>query len=430
MNPSTLLLLALKGTCALNCLAALHLAGPLPVAQRTIMDLTGFDDAAVSKGLATLRVLGLVTCTGDKHRTAWALSPAARNLPVPLEPFLASPDNLDSEVLKEEEEELSTDETNNPIDSSSILEPPNPQNPESDPSVLPAGNQQSSSPELPANNLKSSASPAPGQFVESGPTGSALTQGASDLHPAGVSHSSPPGQKAPHSRRRADRALRSQFYAAFEAAGIYLQFRRPLADALLAAEDGPAWLRQTLGWLCYAERRLPHVKRGAVVYISLRDRLPCDPAYLPPPELPFDAALAWALRAGEAEPNDDNDDGVDNDVNNATASASAIDLPLPPSRSCLGKIEGRGAGGVRSSTPEADLWQALIARLARELSPAVIDSQLRPASLLSLGADRCLIGVPTPQSRDWLRTRLAAVLARALAELTGRALSVEIVVDN
>ena len=104
MNASALLLLALKGTCALNCLAALHLAGPLPVTQRTIMDLTGFDDAAVSKGLNTLRVLGLVTCTGDKHRTAWQLSPAAQRLHLPLHPFLPIPDNLHSEVFKEEEE--------------------------------------------------------------------------------------------------------------------------------------------------------------------------------------------------------------------------------------------------------------------------------------------------------------------------------------
>ena len=64
MNTPALLLHALKGTCALNCLAALHLAGPLPVTQRVIMDLTGFDDRAVSKGLNTLLVLDLATCTG------------------------------------------------------------------------------------------------------------------------------------------------------------------------------------------------------------------------------------------------------------------------------------------------------------------------------------------------------------------------------
>src|SRR5207248_3525375 len=138
----------------------------------------------------------------------------------------------------------------------------------------------------------------------------------------------------------------------------------------------------------------PHVKRGAVVYISLRDRLPCDPAYLPPPELPFEAALAWAVRGGEDEPDDDrdDDDGNDdqNDVNN--------DQTLRALRETL-----RGAGGAVSA--EDELWQALIARLARELSPAVIDSQLRPARLLALSPERCLIAAATPQSRDWLRLR-------------------------
>ena len=388
MNPSALLLLALKGTCALNCLAALHLAGPLPVTQRAIMDLTGFDDDAVRKGLNTLRVLGLATCTGHQHRTAWQLAPSAHRLPLPLAPLLSIPEKPESDGIKEEEE-LSTDETNNSLNSSSVLEAPNPEKLESGA----AGNDDQTQP------------PAPGSRAHKSLNAARLR--AEAVGPA---------------RRRVKGELRAQFYAAFEAASIYLQFRRPLADALLAAEDGPAWLWQTLGWLCYAERRLPHVQRGAVVYISLRDRLPCDPAYLPPHALPFEAALAWALRGGEDEPEPTESDDAAADA--AADDVSAIDGQLPPS------FKGRGAGGVRSPSAEDDLWQALIARLSRELSPAVIDSQLRPARLLSLGAERALIGVPTAQSRDWLRTRLAAVLARALAELTGRALSVEIVVDN
>jgi len=376
MNPSTTFLRALKGTCALNCLAALHLAGPLPVTQRTVMDLTGFDDAAVSKGLATLRVLGLATCTGDSHRTAWQLAPTAHHLPLLLDPILPSPDYLDSEgPIKEEEKELSTDETNSTLNSSFVLEAPNPEKLESGAAGLAANDDLTPSPEPDGSPHKT------------------------------LNAARPWGEGSANARRRAERALRAQFYAAFEAASIYLQFRRPLADTLLAAEDGPLWLRQTLGWLCYAERRLPHVQRGAVVYISLRDRLPCDPAYMPPPELPFEAALAWAMRGGEIEPEPDE---LDDDEDETTEQTP----------------------GVSGASPERELWQALIARLSRELSPAVIDSQLRPARLLALGPERALIGVPSTQSRDWLRTRLAAVLARALAELTGRALAVEIVVDT
>jgi hypothetical protein len=352
MPPATVFLLALKGTCALNCLAALHLAGPRPVSQRTIMSLTGFDDAAVSKGLNTLRVLGLATCSGDRHRTAWVLAPAAHGLPLPLGPFWSSPENVDSKQDKEEEKKEKEKESNAQLGSSLLPAAANPENPD---------------------------------------TG----RGA----PA-----------RPRSLRPADKRLRRQFYAAFEAADIYLQFRRPLAESLMAGDDGPAWLRQTLGWLCYAQRRLPHVKRGAVVYISLRDQLPCDPAYLPPPALEFDAALAWALRGGEAAWPEERADPAGDDLAAASPGPTAQGWPSP--------------------TPEAELWQALLARLSRELSPAVMDSQLRPARLLALGAERCLIAAATPQSRDWLRTRLAAVLARALAELAGRPLSVEIVVDG
>jgi hypothetical protein len=204
-----------------------------------------------------------------------------------------------------------------------------------------------------------------------------------------------------------EKLLRQELYAVFEAASIYLQFRRPLADALLA-EDGPAWRSQALGWLCYSQRRLPHVQRGAVVYISLRDRLPCDSAYLPPPELLFEAALAWALRAGEPEPPEP-DDADDADDANDTDQTFRVSETL--------KVSG---------SPEDQLWRAVLDRLSRELPRGVLDSQLRPARLVSLDPQRCVILAPSPQSRDWLATRLVGVLERALREVTGQEMTVEI----
>src|SRR5215468_3613765 len=100
MNTPALLLRALKGTCALNCLAALHLAGPLPVTQRVVMDLTGYDDGAVRKGLSTLLTLGLVVCSGDRRRTAWQLAPTAAALPLPIGQLLASPEKGEMESIK------------------------------------------------------------------------------------------------------------------------------------------------------------------------------------------------------------------------------------------------------------------------------------------------------------------------------------------
>ena len=424
MNTPALLLHALKGTCALNCLAALHLAGPLPVTQRVIMDLTGFDDRAVSKGLNTLLVLDLATCTGGRHRTSWQLAPAAQRLPLPLHPFLSSRLNVDSQALLKEEEDKER-QISDTLDSSTLVQASNPAFAESAPTLHPAPTKsfvptlaRASAPPLLSSDRKSPQEPASTHLT-------CPTTGAGEtLESPAPGHSRGLSPRPLRTARGVSGGvgLRSEFYAAFEAANVYLQFRRPLADALIAGDDGPAWLRQTLGWLCYAQRRLPHVKQGAVVYISLRDRLPCDPAYLPPPELPFDLALAWALRGGEAEPeavadtndeNDINDINDDNDDKNKNAHRT---LRAPEAQRVL-------------PGPEEPLWRAVIERLARELPAAVIDSQLRPARLVSLDGDRCRIAAPTPQSRDWLQTRLAGVLARAVCELTGRVLAIEVVVD-
>src|SRR5262249_11925947 len=103
---------------------ALHLAGPLPVTQRVVMDLTGYDDGAVRKGLSTLLTLGLVVCSGDRHRTAWQLAPAAAARPPPLGALLASPQKGEFGGGKEKEKEKEREEERNESgsDTSSILE--------------------------------------------------------------------------------------------------------------------------------------------------------------------------------------------------------------------------------------------------------------------------------------------------------------------
>ena len=350
MHIPTLLLHALKGTCALNCLAALHLAGPRPVTQRAVMDLTGFEDRAVRKGLHTLLALGLVTCTGERHHTAWQLAPAAEALSAPLANLLPNPQNAEARVLKEEEREKEREK------------------------------------EL-FNLADSSFEGVQGESAKNADSGS--------------------GRQTAQAR-----ALRQQFYAAFEAGEIYLQFRRGLADSLLT-DDGAAWLRQTLGWICYAQRRLPHIKRGAVVYISLRDRLPCDPAYLPPPGLAFEAALAWAARGGEAEPEP------------ADAEEAAV---------AAGAGAGETAGAAEAApaepdTPEWALWHKVLERLSLELPPSVVAAHLCALRPARLDERRCVLAAPTRQSRDWLTRRLAGVVARALGEETGKNITVEFVSD-
>jgi hypothetical protein len=335
--PAILFMHAMHDTCALHCLLALHIAGPLPVTQQVIMDITCFDDAAVRKGLGKLLALGLVTCTGQKHRTAWELSPAVRALPLPFQWPASIPANVES------------------VDTP-VIEP---------------GSQ--------IIDMDSD--------IHADPRPAAPDEGEPE---PGDSPRAPAAEPAP-----ADAALRAQFYAAFEEAGIWLQLRRPLADALLA-EDGPRWLAHTLGWLCYAARRLPHMQRGAVVYISLRDRLPCDSAYQPPPDLPFADALAWAARGGEAE-----------------------EPPLP-------ELPDEPGPPPTPPTPGEQVWQAALAQLRRELPRGSLNGYLAEARLVSLSADRCVLAASPPACR-WLRSRLSTALARAVSEAAGRAMAVELV---
>ena len=147
------------------------------------------------------------------------------------------------------------------------------------------------------------------------------------------------------------------------------------------------------------------MQRGAVVYISLRDRLPCDGACLPPPDLPFPEALAWAARSGAAEDSAEPEDPAEPD---------AAGEPEPP------------AGPPPS--PEEGLWQAALRRLRLELPRRVLDGYLAEARLVSIAGDHCLIAAASPQARDWLSARLTTALTRALSEAAGRPMSVEVTV--
>ena len=149
------------------------------------------------------------------------------------------------------------------------------------------------------------------------------------------------------------------------------------------------------------------MQRGAVVYISLRDRLPCDGACLPAPDLPFAEALAWAARGGAAEDSAEPEDPAETEAAGEPEAPAAT----PPS-------------------PAERLWQAALQRLRLELPRAVLDGYLAEARLASVAGDHCLIAAATPQARDWLRARLTTALTRALSEAAGRPVRVEVTVDG
>jgi hypothetical protein len=206
-----------------------------------------------------------------------------------------------------------------------------------------------------------------------------------------------------------DSLLRQQFLTAFYRAGIYVWCRRRLADQLLA-EDGPRWLRVTLGWICYAVREAGYGPKGGLIYAHLRDGLLCDPEYLPPPEMAFEAALEWALRGGldEPEPWPASDGPAGNDTDDDAASG-------PPGA----QLDGAGEAGGQAAAPEHALWQAALAQLKAQLPPNA-RRQLRGTRLLPSEDGAWTVWVPAAHSRDWLANRLTAATERVLRGLAGR----------
>jgi hypothetical protein len=408
MNTAIVVLHALKDTCGLHCLVALHLAGPRPVTQQTLMSLTGFDDAAVHRGLHKLLALGLVTCAGRKHLTAWELTPAAATLPLRLAPPA-------------------------PPAPPAAPEPPAPSrgfpNRESDaPRVVVVEKEQRDTHIL-------STLPARSQATTTGRRPAT----APSRQPARASPPPPASRPPPTDPHIA------QLQQVFSHANVWPGGRAELAQALAAA-DGPRWVRQSLAWLCYAVRECAHMQVGAVVYPALRDRVDPAPEHLPPEELDFAAALQWALRGGReageyanelegepAEAAEPDEQAAPRDAARPTADAEpqperrpAPDASQPPAR-----LAPEPPAPAARASPDP-LLAELLADLQAESAPgtrAHVDFWLRGARLEPTGPAAWRLTVRAPLVRDWvnnrLRQRLAGMLARRLRQPVNLAVEVD-----
>jgi hypothetical protein len=230
-------------------------------------------------------------------------------------------------------------------------------------------------------------------------------------------------------------ALRAQLLTVFSRAHIWPGLRRKLSDELLA-EDGPGWLRQSLGWICCAVRRFPRMELGAVVYPALRDRLPVDAEFLPPPELDFDHALAWAECGGQPTPDYTNaapDDGPSAVAYTPThLHTYAPTHPALPSRPAV-PSRPQPHTPLHTYTPtdlHTALWLSAQSRLQAEMPGPALADWLRGARLDPLGPGRYRLSVPTPQARDWLANRLRQRLVASLSAVAGQAIELDIEVDQ
>ena len=66
-----------------------------------------------------------------------------------------------------------------------------------------------------------------------------------------------------------------------------------------------------------------------------------------------------------------------------------------------------------------DLWQAVLAQLRGQMSPATFDTWMRPTVGLDLSGDTLVIGVPSSYAEDWITQRLNGALTATIAAELG-----------
>jgi hypothetical protein len=78
------------------------------------------------------------------------------------------------------------------------------------------------------------------------------------------------------------------------------------------------------------------------------------------------------------------------------------------------------------------VWAAVLAEVARQgqISPADLETWLRPAALIGREGDTLLIGEPNAVARERLATRLLTPLLAAITATVGLPLAVEVVVES
>jgi hypothetical protein len=182
---------------------------------------------------------------------------------------------------------------------------------------------------------------------------------------------------------------------ALSACGVYFQIRPRLAYELVA-QDGRVWLRHVLGWLAYAREAGADTESrlGATIYPVLRERQMVPDRYLPPPQLSFAQALAWAQSRGVPAP----DPG-----------------PPPPAE----QLPAPEPDPPRPESSEDQLWSAVLARLRPQVTTEVFTGRLMQARLARSPTGGWLVLAPSVYAADWLRLRLHITLTRELSAVLG-----------
>jgi hypothetical protein len=479
MNSAILVMHALKETCALHCLVALHLAGPHPVTQRTVMTITGFDDGAVHRGLHKLLALGLVTCTGQRHHTAWRLAPAAAQLPLglavaPIEDAAAPADPSPPPALPAPgPAPVTTSADSSPPVAPPVLASPQPLDPAARPAAgefTPAHPPPALAPPHPlgAAALPAAATPAarplprrarkrPRPAVDSAPplqprtppaaesTSTPIPQPA-DFAPRPPFPIPPLAESAPE-REKGDlinlKEQATESNRLTPSSNSLSSGSRPPSSGV-AGPPAPAAdaLRASLhavfhragiwpGGRAKLARELaaagPHWLDQALGWLCYAVR--CFP------QMATGAVVYPALRDRLAlAPDYLPPPGLSFEAALEWAARGGLDEPAyandddrPPAAALISDFQPAAAADQPST---ADPWAATLARLRAERGGPQLDPWFKGARLQPAGPGAWRLLVATPQARDWISNRLRGRLARLLGEGLGAPVELEIALDE
>lgn len=209
-----------------------------------------------------------------------------------------------------------------------------------------------------------------------------------------------------------DPELEKRYKRLLAIGGVFPNVARPLAARLAA--DGAGFLSDLLGHLAYHYAAKISQQIGVYISDAAKHRDPAPDGYLPPADLPFDDAIAWAKNGGRTEAQVAAQREADLAARAAESEPVGVSVGVP----LVGTPEP--STPPKTEDPRATLWRAVQTRLKAEMSPGAYNTHVRDARLARADWPVFVVAVPLEPSADWLRVQLAKSIKRHLAAVVER----------
>lgn len=441
-NPTIDLLLSLSHTCAVQCLLALWAIGPLPVTQGAVAEAIGESDESAKRGLRRLKLRGLAICeTKGGHETNWQLTPAAYQLPLPLDlldlphtprpvqpdwpaPSPASLQARQPAVIFSVEQVAALGEDETDSAKSGIATPLKAESPAD---LLILLNKDSLSDSL--KNKKNTEIATP--LKTESPVAALARQ---ELEKARARDRARNGEAIPSGRQPRwmsgivrDLARKSQN---LEPRPItddpFPLAERVCVDKLISLGCSPKRAAEAVARTTWsADRIITEIAKWIAHKKSERGKTITDSGF------PF--LVASRIESQTACP--EQQDWQTDDYFQAQRLVEQLTNPVAPEQSSNIPEEPPGleANMPRPAVPseQTEHWQATLEQIRLEMSKSTFETWVRDTTLIALEADDTyVIGVPNQHTKDWLENRLLSTMTRWLTRRVLRKVTVRFTVST